>query len=126
MKVLSQIAPPGLKREYPELFYRDKTLEEKEGSSYGHKDQGFTSEGLTGKMKHTTRVWDSEWSNLLLSADVLVLLGHAGHFTNADSILDVFKLQAQVLPCDGQHGSALPGARLWIQLVEDPMKEDTC
>lgn len=77
-------------------------------------------------MKHNTQVWDSEWSNLLLGADVLVLLGDAGHFTDADSILDVFKLQAQVLPCDGQHGSALPGARLWKQLVEEPIKEDTC
>lgn len=126
MKVLSHVAPPGLKHEHLQLFYRDKTLEEKEGSSYGHKDQGFTSEGLMGEKRHNARVWDSEWSNLLLGADVLVLLGDAGHFTDADSILDVFKLQAQVLPGDGQHSPALPGARLWRQLVEDPIKEDTC
>lgn len=49
MKVLAQIAPPGLKHE---LFYRDKTLEEKEGTSYAHEAQGFTSEGLTGETKH--------------------------------------------------------------------------
>lgn len=66
------------------------------------------------------------WCDLLLGADVLVLLGDAGHFTDADSILDVFKLQAQVLPRDGQHGSSLPGARLRIQLVEDQIKVDTC
>lgn len=125
MKVLSHIAPPGLKRKHPELFYRDETLEEKEASSCGQQDQGFTSEGLTGQMRHSTRVWDSEWSDLLLGADVLVLLGDAGHFTDADSVLDVFKLQAQVLPRDGQHGPALPGARLRMQLVEDPIKEDT-
>lgn len=76
-------------------------------------------------MKRNSRLWDREWSNLLLGADVLVLLGDAGHFTDADSILDVFKLQAQVLPRDGQHGSALPGARLRKQLVQDQIKEDT-
>lgn len=59
--------------------------------------------------------WDSV--NVLLSADVLVLLRGAGHFADADSILDVFELQTEVLTRDGQHGSSLPGARLWKQLV---------
>lgn len=58
--------------------------------------------------------------HLLLSADVLLLLGEAGHLPDADSILDVFELQAQVLPGDGQHGTPLPGARLWEQLGERP------
>lgn len=55
--------------------------------------------------------------NVLLSADVLVLLRVAGHFADADAILDVFELQTQVLTGDGQHGSSLSGACLWIQLV---------
>lgn len=54
--------------------------------------------------------------HLLLSADVLVLLGEAGHLPDADPVLDVFELQAQVLPGDGQHGAPLPGARLREQL----------
>lgn len=62
------------------------------------------------------------WHHLLLSADVLLLLGDAGHFTDADSILDVFELQAQVLPGDGQHGTPLPGARLWVQLGKTKSK----
>lgn len=84
----------------------------------------FTSEGLTGWLKQK-RCW-TDWYNLLLSADVLLLLRDAGHFTDADSILDVFKLQAQVLPSDGQHGTSLPGARLRIQLEEDQIEADTC
>lgn len=69
-------------------------------------------DGLTGELKQK-RCW-IDWWNLLLSADVLLLLRDAGHFTDADSRLDVFELQAQVLPRDGQHGTSLPGARLWI------------
>lgn len=56
--------------------------------------------------------------NVLFCADVLVLLRVAGHLANPDSILDVFELQTEVLACDGQHGSSLPGPRLWVQLVE--------
>lgn len=59
--------------------------------------------------------WDGV--NLLLSADVLVLLRVAGHLANADSVLDVFELQTQVLSRDGEHGSSLPGACLWRQLL---------
>lgn len=55
--------------------------------------------------------------NVLLSADVLVLLRVARHLANTNSILDVFELQAQVLTHDGQHGSSLSGSRLWKQLV---------
>lgn len=56
--------------------------------------------------------------DVLLGADVLVLLRVAGHFADADSVLDVFELQTQVLARDGQHGSALSGARLRKQLDE--------
>lgn len=55
--------------------------------------------------------------NILLSTDVLVLLGVAGHLPDANSILDVFELQAQVLASDGQHGSSLPWPRLRKQLL---------
>ena len=58
--------------------------------------------------------------NVLLSTDVLVLLRVAGHLADADSILDVSELQSQVLTGDGQHGSSLPGPRLWKQLVGRP------
>lgn len=54
--------------------------------------------------------------HVLLGADVLLLLGLTRHFADANSILDVSELQAQVLASDGQHGSPLPGSRLWIQL----------
>lgn len=56
--------------------------------------------------------------HVLLGADVLVLLRLARHFADADSVLDVSELQAQVLAGDGQHGSPLPGSRLGIQLDE--------
>lgn len=54
--------------------------------------------------------------HVLLGADVLLLLRLTRHFADANSILDVSELQAQVLASDGQHGSALPGSRLRIQL----------
>lgn len=57
--------------------------------------------------------------HVLLSADVLVLLGVAGHLADANSVLDVFELQTQILACDGQHGPALSGSRLWRQLHKD-------
>lgn len=53
---------------------------------------------------------------VLLSADVLLLLRLARHFADANSILNVPELQAQVLASDGQHGTPLSGSRLWIQL----------
>lgn len=55
---------------------------------------------------------------VLLSADVLVLLRDAYHLSDADSVLDVFELQTQILTSDSEHGSSLPGTRLWIQLVK--------
>lgn len=54
--------------------------------------------------------------HVLLGADVLVLLRLARHFADANSVLDVSELQAQVLASDGQHGPPLPGSCLWIQL----------
>lgn len=54
--------------------------------------------------------------HVLLGADVLLLLRLARHFADANSILDVSELQAQVLATDGQHGPPLSGSRLWIQL----------
>lgn len=60
---------------------------------------------------------DRDGVNLLLRTDVLVLLRVAGHLADADSTLDVFELQSQVLTRYGQHGPALPGPRLWRQLV---------
>lgn len=57
--------------------------------------------------------------HLLLGADVLLLLRLARHFADADSVLDVSELQAQVLASDGQHGSTLPGSRLRKQLEEE-------
>lgn len=76
---------------------------------------------IQDKVKHLVRrdTESARWEsvNILLSADVLVLLRVAGHFSDADAVLDVFELQAEVLARDGQHGSPLPGARLWIQLV---------
>lgn len=60
---------------------------------------------------------DKDSVNVLLSTDVLVLLRVAGHLADADSALDVFELQTQVLARDGQHGPSLPGPRLRRQLV---------
>lgn len=59
---------------------------------------------------------DRDCVNVLLGADVLLLLGVAGDLPDADSVLNVFELQTQVLAGDGQHGSSLPGPRLWKQL----------
>lgn len=63
--------------------------------------------------------------HVLLGADVLLLLRLTRHFADANSILDVSELQAQVLAGDGQHGSPLPGSRLWKELQEDKTKTET-
>ncbi len=55
----------------------------------------------------------------LLSADVLLLDGLAGHFPDPHSVLDIFELKAQVLSADGQSGSSLPRAGLRKQLDQD-------
>lgn len=62
--------------------------------------------------------------HVLLGADVLVLLRLARHFADADSVLDVSELQAQVLASDGQHGAPLPGSRLWMQLEVGGQKNE--
>lgn len=68
------------------------------------------------KVEHWKELQSLVSNNILLSTDVLVFLRDAGHLPNADSILDVFELQTQVLTRDGQHGSSLPRACLWKQL----------
>jgi len=69
------------------------------------------------KEKRGNRKQETGRAHVLLGADVLVLLRVARHFPDADAAQDVLEVEPQVLPRDGQHGAALPGARLRGQLA---------